>query len=599
MSLPVASSTRKSAYLYVPRLPSAYFFALLSLVVVAGCAGYAAFVLHTITGGSELNALHNVYTYDWDLPGDTTAKFGRVRTLLGAVAAGAGLLIALLAVRPLGQGELVRLGREGVGAVRELLRSWRALAPRHRLLAGVVLLVLTALRMYYSCLVQPYDDATSYELFVRERLLIVSAVYSLPNNHVLSNTLAWGFYRLYPGFWWSMRLPVLLTSTIATVLWFFVLLRRSNFLVALLAVALFGLLNTSIYYAATGRGYWLLVLLGAIGFDAVLTLQEATITGRARLAWVGLVLSGVLGLYTVPTHAFFLTSAYSWLALRAVQQRARRRLLLLLALGCLTLLGAGLLYAPLLLLSGPSSLFNNSYVQALPVAEFWRTLPEAILVPHRLLGIPLVLAIIVAFGLIRRRAQAGRLPTPLAQLLRQLGTPSIWFIGLPYVLAVLLLVQPPERTFFYKAQYLFIVVGLLADWAVGQATAPGRRQGLQWVLVGGALVFAASQVWQVQRQENLWWQGWRWQLGAPVLKWLANQPVGPVLAPESAHYMLLRFYAHCAYRDRFWQIDNQPRPGVHYRYLVSKPGSHQVLGRPLLSGAPTFHTTLMDIFVVP
>jgi hypothetical protein len=598
MSLSLVSPDRKSAFLYVPGWPLSYF-ALLSLAVVAVCAGYAALVLHTTTGGGEVNTLHSAYPYDWNLPRYTAAEFVRVRTILGAVAAGAGLLMGLLAARPPGKGELVRLGHEVVETVRGLLRSWQALAPRHRLWAVVVVSGLTALRVYYSCVVQPYDDATSYEQFVRERLLIVSAVYSLPNNHVLSNTLAWGFYQLYPGFWWSMRLPVLLTSTIATVLWFLVLLRRSNFLVALLAVALFGLLNTSIYYAATGRGYWLLVVLGAIGFDALLTLQEDTTAARVRLAWVGLVLSGVLGLYTVPTHAFFLASAYSWLALRAVQQRSKCRLLLLAALGCLTLLGAGLLYGPLLLLSGPDSLFHNSYVQALPIAEFWRTLPEAFLVPHRLLGIPLVLAILGAFWVVGRRVQVGRLPTPLAQLIRQLGAPSIWFIGLPYVLAVLLLVQPPERTFFYKAQYLFIVVGLLADWAVGQAVAPGRRQGLQWVLVGGALLFAASQVWQVQRQENLWWQGWRWQLGAPVVKWLANQPVGPVLAPESAQYMLLRFYAHCTYRDRFWQIDNQPRPGVHYRYFVSKPGSHYVLGKPLLSGAPTFHTTLMDIFMVP
>ena len=596
MSEPVSNRKPNYAFLPVPALPSAYFLALLSLVVVTGGAGYAAFVLYTVSG-SELTALHRAYPYEWDWPSYGAANFELVRKLLAAIAAGAGLLLVLFVVRPLGQRELAALGCAAAEAARGLRRCWQALSPKQRWLAGAVLLGLTAVRVYYSCLAQPYDDLTSYELFVREHLLVVSALYSLPNNHLLSNTLAWSFYQLYPGFWWSMRLPVLLTSTFATGLWFLLLLRRSNFRVALLAVTLFGLLNTSIYYAATGRGYWLLVGVGALGFEALLTLQEATTVRSARLAWAGLVLSGVLGLYTVPTHTFFLASAYSWLALRALQQRAGYRLGLVVALGCLTLLGAGLLYAPLLLLSGFDSLVHNQYVQPLPAAEFWRTLPEALLVPHRLLGIPVVLLLLGLFGRLWYRARPGQLPADLVQSVKQLGGLSLWLMGLPYVLALLLLLQPPERTLFYKAQYLFIMVGLLADWAVRRAASLRRRQGLQWGLVGGTLVFAACQVWQVQRQESLWGQGWRWQLGAPAVRWLASQPAGAVLAPESAQCLLLRFYAHSAHRDRSWQIDERPRAGVHYRYLVTKPGGEVLPGRPLLRTQPAFHNALLDIFV--
>ncbi|QKG52507.1 hypothetical protein [Hymenobacter sp. BRD67] len=126
------------------------------------------------------------------------------------------------------------------------------------------MLGLTALRLYHSFVIQPFDDATSYELFVREHLLVVSSVYPYPNNHVLSNLLSWAFYQVQPGFWWSMRLPVLLVSTTATVGWFLALLRRSSFGVALLAVGWFGLLSTGLYYAATGRGYWQLIGLGPL-----------------------------------------------------------------------------------------------------------------------------------------------------------------------------------------------------------------------------------------------------------------------------------------------------------------------------------------------
>ncbi|WP_151088535.1 hypothetical protein [Hymenobacter baengnokdamensis] len=173
-----------------------------------------------------------------------------------------------------GRQQLAALRRGVAGAGRGLRAGWQALTPGQRRAAGLALLGLTALRLYYSFVIQPFDDATSYELFVREHLLVVSSVYPYPNNHVLSNLLSWVFYQVQPGFWWSMRLPVLLVSTAATVGWFLALLRRSSFGVALLAVGWFGLLSTGLYYAATGRGYWQLIGLGGIGFGSMLTLLE-------------------------------------------------------------------------------------------------------------------------------------------------------------------------------------------------------------------------------------------------------------------------------------------------------------------------------------
>lgn len=568
------------------------FFVLLGLCLVAGCAGYAALVLQTATGPAAV-ALRSTYPYEWGGRSYTAAGFVDLRWGLRGLAAGAAVGAGWCAASAAGWRELAALGREVGGAGRGLWAGWRALAPRQRRLAGAVLLGLTLLRAGCSVGVQPYDDATSYELFVRESLLTVSAVYSLPNNHVLSNTLAWGFYQLHPGFWWSMRLPVLLTSTGVTIGWFLALLRRSTFGVALGAVGWFGLLSQSLYYAATGRGYWLLVGLGALGFFAMLELRipapspagPAPGQERARAAWLGLGLAGVLGLYTVPTHALFLASVYSWLGLQALRQRAAVRLLHLAGLASLTLLGAGLLYAPLLLLSGPQLLLHNPYVQTLPVAEFWRTLPAALWVPHHLLQLPLVLAVLGGFAGLWHQARAGRLSPFLAQLVGQLGGPSSWLFGLPYALAVVLRVQPPERTLFYKAQYLFILVGLLAKWAAGQRRTPRARRGLYGALVGGTLLMAGGQLWQVQRQEALWRDSWRWQLGAPVAAWLATQPPGPVLAPGPYHCLVLRFYAHCAHRDRPWQIDRAPRPGVHYRYLVREPGETTPAGTLVFGNA--------------
>ena len=564
------------------------FFMLLGLGVVAGCAGYAAVVLQTATGAGAV-ALRGTYPYNWPARAYTAADYLSLRRGLALLAAGALLLGGWLATRPQGRRELAALAGELAGAGRGLHRGWRALRPAQRRLAVGGLLLLTLLRGYFSLVAQPYDDATSYELFVREPLLTVSAVYGLPNNHVLSNTLAWLFYQVYPGFWWAMRLPVLLTSTLATAFWFLALLRRSSFGVALGAVGWFGLLNVSLYYAATGRGYWLLVGLGGVGFSALLELDVPR-PARVRAAWVALVGSGILGLYTVPTHALFLVSAYTWLGWRAMRPWAGQRLLRLGALGGgLTLLGAALLYAPLLLLSGPALLLHNRYVRALPAAEFGQEVLALLRVAHHVVQLPVVLAILGGAWYLRRLAGDGR---PALAPGWQLLAVSTWFFLLPYGLLVLLRQASPERTLLYKSQYLLIVAGLLAEWALARACPAPARRAVRWGLLGGTLLFAAAQCWRVQQQETLWQHSWGWQLGAPAVDWLATRPVGPVLAPWTFHCLLLRFYAHTAHRDRPWCIDSEPRPGVRYRYFV------QPAGRSAPAGSPSYQTYQNELLVI-
>ena len=313
--------------------PGPWFAALAGLLLLAACAAYAWGVLGS-SSWPELAALRTgsdwharAYTQPWAPRPYTQAGYRALRALLGGLAGGAALLATALGFAPPGRRAGRALGRELAGWARRRRAGWRGLASGQRRLAGGLLLGLTALRVAGSLVAQPYDDATSYELFVRARLLVVTAFYPVPNNHVLANTLAWVFYQLHPGFWWSMRLPVLLASTGATAGWWLVLRRRGGFGVALLAVAGFGLTVDGLYYASIGRGYWLLIGLGAVGFGALLTLQRALLTGAGRgqhAAWLALVGSGVLGLFGVPTHGYFLASAYAWLGLLALRQRAGR-----------------------------------------------------------------------------------------------------------------------------------------------------------------------------------------------------------------------------------------------------------------------------------
>jgi hypothetical protein len=582
----------------VSRLPG-LFYGLLGLVVVAGCAGYAALVLYSASW-PEAAALRDFYS--WQPRAYTAPEFSALRRVLAGVALVAGALAAVLVQTAAGREQLWVLQQELRSIGRGLATGWRGLQPRQRRWALGLLLVLTALRLYFSFVLAPGDDGVSYEVFVRTRLLLLSATYPMPNNHVGSNTLDWLFYQVHPSFWWSMRLPVVLASTGATALWFLALLRRSSFRVVLLAVSLFSILQVSFYHAATGRGYWLLVGLAAVGFFAMLELASPAGPQRARAAWVGLVLSGVLGLYIVPTHAYFLWSAYGWLGLVALRQRAWPDLLPLVGLGVLTLLGAGLLYAPLFLVSGPGLMFQNNFVLPLAVGEYWRRLPryvwlnEGWLAGHRWLGVLPLASVLGGFALLWQRVGAGLVPTALARVVRQLGPPSGWFLIAPYALIVVQRVEAPERTLFYKSLLVCLLAALVVDWVLGLAQRAGRGAVLRGALAVAGVGFAASQVYLVVRYNE--GQVRLWQACRLPMAWLTTQPIGPVLAPEPGYRLVLRFYAHTEFRDQPWQIDDRPQPGVHYRYLVSRPGAARVPGGPPVAGPPAFHG-LADIFVAP
>ena len=296
----------------------------------------------------------------------------------------------------------------------------------------------------------------------------------------------------------------------------------------------------------------------------------------------------------MPTHALFLVSAYAWLGLRASRRRAGPRLLLLAVLGSLTGLGTALLYAPLLLLSGTKLLLYNNYVRTLPAAEFWRAVPEALLVPHHLLDLPVVLLLLGGAWHLRQRARAGRLPARWQAIVRQLTGVSGWFFVFPYGLAAVLRQLPPERTLFYKSQYLFILAALLAEWGIQKArTPPGPA--LHAVGAGGRARYSlpgASSGSFSGRSCCGNAVGAR-QLGGPAVDWLARQPVAPVLASGPYVGLVLRFYAHRAHRNRPWHIDTEPRPGIRYGYLVRPAGGGAPVERPV------FQNELLVIFPVP
>ena len=580
-------------------MPAYRFILLTACLMLGACAGYSACVLSSATW-AEARAIDHIFPfYGWHIRPFTaaalsSARHGLALTALALAAAGTGLLLPAR-----GRHECTLLGQETRMAWAGLREGLTALTARQRRQALGVLITLTALRLYFSLCNPEYDDAVSYEVFVSKGWLATSAYYPIPNNHVFSNTISLLFYQFNPNFWWTMRLPVLLICTVATVFLFAGLLRRAGFGVAAMAVTLFSCLQLSLYHAGVGRGYWLLILLAGVVFFSTLELAESP--ARHRAAWVGLALAAVLGCYAVLPFVYCVASAWSWVGLMFLRQRQWAQLGQLLVGAAVIGLATALLYAPLLFVSGLDVLVGNGYVATLDPGRFraellsylWHN--EGFLAGQRTVGAGLTLLVTILIMKMLWLARRGRLPVAQARRLRRVGLPALWFAGLPYALILVQRVFPPERVLLYKAFFSFILVSLVADWLLGQWPTLARRWPRR-TMTGLSVLFAAYQAYYIIRV-NPAARGTNaaYQAG---LRWLVTQPPGPILIPEPTHNLFFRFYAHSEEQQRTWRIDNDQQAQTRYAYVVAFPNKRGFF-QPQFPFAPAYQNAEVEIYVIP
>lgn len=579
--------------------PAAAFFLLLAAVIVGLLSAYAAAVLLSATA-SKLAALNAIFPfYHWKIRPVSVGMVHLVGQVLAGCAGLAGLGGLLVAALQPGRGELRALRAEFHGQPGGYRAAWVALTTAQRRAAFLTLAGLTLLRLVLSlpAITPPYDDGASYSLFVSKGLLAVGAYYPLPNNHVLENLLAWLFFQASPGFWWSIRLPVLLGATAATVLWYAGWLREIySARAALLATTVASLSQLGLYHAATGRGYWLVAGAAALVFFATLALSQAT--DRPRRAWLALVLGGIGGMWAVPTFALVLGSAVSWLGWQwLIKKQGRALAALVAALGLLSL-GTGLAYAPLLLVSGLDKLTGNGFVTPCPLGQILRGLPsnwwetEGFLAGQMRLGASLVLATVPGAMLLLCRSKQKQIPDELAAPWLRTGWPALWFMATPYLMMLLLRVQAPGRTLFYKAFFLYALLALLVEWLLRQS--PVRlKSWLRPLLVLVAGLWLSYQLWCHARDNS-----------APLRNnaafraaatWLSGQQAGTALVPEPTHKIYLSLYLRSEHPTWPWLPDAEPRPGATYRYVVCFPNQRGYF-QPRLPFVPAFHNSEVDIY---
>lgn len=215
-----------------------------------------------------------------------------------------------------------------------------------------------------------YDEAYTYVAFASRSLWGIISDYSLPNNHIFHSLLVHASTQLLGNHLWSLRIPALLAG-LALIL---VAYRFGKSLygreVGLTAAALVAWFPVLINFSTEARGYSLVSL-----FTLLIFWLGWRVTRQPDWqTWALLTVCSALGFWTVPIMLFPAGALYLWLLLEGwfVQPNSRRvyfSSLFCSGLGTAAL--TGLLYAPVLWVSGWHELLANGFVRPLNMQDYY------------------------------------------------------------------------------------------------------------------------------------------------------------------------------------------------------------------------------------
>ncbi|MGB0525108.1 MAG: hypothetical protein ACPGJS_19195 [Flammeovirgaceae bacterium] len=215
------------------------------------------------------------------------------------------------------------------------------------------------------------DEAFSYVFLVSKGPLVTATFYPGPNNHVAYLLICSLLHQLGFNPEVVMRVPSLAFSILTIPLAYLLLRRHVKFSVALLCLALFSFNEFSLFYATHGRGYAMQLFFMVSSLWAGLQFSQ-TKNHSSQLIFT---LTCILGFYTIPSFLYFFCSlllAY-FLQFRAGSFRVKPLTTLL-----LIVTGVGILYLPIVLLSGIERIISNTWVQPMTIQAFLAAFPTYI-----------------------------------------------------------------------------------------------------------------------------------------------------------------------------------------------------------------------------
>jgi hypothetical protein len=330
-----------------------------------------------------------------------------------------------------------------------------------KVLASSILLILfsvilaCAVRLPFVQTPIRFDEAISWRDYAAKPFWLTIALYNDPNNHVFHNLISGLFMK-----WFGESLLVLrsvslvagiLVVAISAVATKQIVLRSMPELTSTLASVAGCLVAVTICsnpivneFSIYARGYSLLMLTWLL---SVVLLQHS-ITNRNSASWIGSIVFGALGMWTIPTMIYPIVATIAFWFL------SRGRLVDMVAWLSSIAIVTVMLYSPILAISGPQAIIGNPYVKSLSIANWVEEAPSIIFSLREVL-----------LGDIPATLQGVLLATVASACFYSLTYRSLNWKAIISFLAVaaVVFVQrviPPERTWVWLAVPWSIAVGL-------------------------------------------------------------------------------------------------------------------------------------------
>ena len=341
-------------------------------------------------------------------------------------------------------------------------------------LFALVLVVILGVtfRVYLLDSGMGYDESFTYLHYASQPLAVGMSDYSYPNNHIFHTLLVHITYRTLGDAPWVLRLPAFLAGVLIMPAVYALGRLMYNKHAALLSTAFAACSWPLISYSTQSRGYTLLCLV------FLLLLIIAIRIGRSSglAPWLTLAVLAALGFYTIPIMLYPFGVVVLWILLGIVfQPRDVGRAVLLRRLCGSVLLSAlltGLLYLPVFLVSGVSSLVSNRFVAPLTwdvfVAQWPGVIPDVW--TYWNLDVPAPVSWLLALGFAVALVRPQKLTDPGVALVAAV---VLWI----FPLVLLQRVVPPTRVWlFLLPLYLLLACAGLTD-LLQRGTSQLRKAG--------------------------------------------------------------------------------------------------------------------------
>jgi len=263
-------------------------------------------------------------------------------------------------------------------ALRFFSNQYHSLSKNEKISFYALLLLIASTKLYF---LPRYffhiDEITSYLYFIKRGFLVSASYYPNPNNHVLYSLFTICLRPFIQNPFYLMKGGAFIISMITSASLFFLLRRYFSFTTACLSTLIFSFFGQIFNYSLFGRGYLLMTFFVIL---ATFSAFEMLSGKRGEHLWHVYVLSSILGFYTMVIYFYpFATLALVlFSSIIVLSENKKSNLYRFIYYHTLIGIGTLLLYAPVIAISGLSSLTANSWIIKLSFFEFIKELPSYI-----------------------------------------------------------------------------------------------------------------------------------------------------------------------------------------------------------------------------